>query len=160
MSTNHEDLESQTPLRLEEGWTDGNEGLVFDKWKTKFEELAEAHGKKGQTHKKWHTRIGLPKLIIPFLMTGASAIGSEWEYMYILNAVGFAATGILTAYYDFYGFAQQKEKNDQHSASYSDMISTIDVAQARGKDFREPADRFVEKIQARYDNLTRTSPDL
>lgn len=145
--------------RLEEGWTKKNDVLVQN-WKTKFEELSAAHGAKGMAHKKWHTYIGLPKVMIPGLMTGVTSAFADWEYIYIINFLGFATTTLLTAYYDFYGFAEQKQKNDQHSAAYADMVSTIDVNQARGPEFREPADRFIEKLQASYDYLTKTAPDL
>ena len=145
--------------RLEEGWTEQNEGLV-ETWKQRFEELSAAHGAKGQSHKKWHVRIGLPRVIFPALMAAVTTIGADWEYMYIINALGFSATAILGAYYDFFAFQEQKEKNDQHAAAFADMVSTIEVNQARGPEYREPADRFIEKIQARYDNLVRMAPDL
>lgn len=146
-------------ILIEEEWHKQNENLI-EEWKNRFKELSKKHSKKAKDHKWWHIRVGLPKLIIPTVMTGISSAFASWEYIYLANFFGFAITTLLTAYYDFFAFSEMKEKNDQHAAAYFDMITTIEVEQSRKYKFREPVDRFIEKIQARYDNLVRTAPDL
>jgi len=147
--------------RPEEGWTAKNTALVI-KWREEFIKRAEAHKAKGAEHKSWHTRIGIPSILVPAVSTiGVGILG-------IYHPIGATIFGIcclgittgFTSYYEFYGFAEQKVKNDNHSAAFYDLVTTIDTTLAKEPEFRIQVDRFVERLEAKYDSLNYTSPDL
>ena len=150
---------SQYSLKKEEPWTDDHENLL-KKWRGLCEELAEKHGIKAKRNKMWHTAIKLPAVAIPVIMAPIATEYKDYENISQVNLAGFVITAFLNAYYNFYNFQEKKEKHDQHASQYSDLITTIDLELSRQKIFREPADRFFEKIQAAIDFLEKTSPDL
>lgn len=144
---------------MEEPWTNLHEELLLE-WKTNCEEFAKKHSKKAMKCKLWHQAIKLPSVIIPVIMAPITNGLKDYEYISQINTVGFILSAFLNAYYNFYDFQEKKEKHDQHASHYYDLVTTIDVVLSRGRTFREPADRFFERIQAEIDILERTSPDI
>jgi hypothetical protein len=107
---------------------------------------SDAHASAAKTNKKYHVWVGLPSTLLPILLSGISPFIKDWKYKDEFNTVGMMVTGVLSAYYNFYGFHDKKQIHDRYSANYGDLVTDIDVTLSRGAKYRGVPDRIIERL--------------
>lgn len=144
---------------IEEIYTEENEKLLRA-WLKIANEKNKAHKLKGRHHKKMHECFGLPSVLLPIIFTPISGLWSEENWMRYANVVVLATTGILSGVHAFFDYARKSQLHFQYDALYADLSTTIMVELAKERSIRIRADRFIEMIQSKIDNLGANEPLL
>ena len=144
---------------VEETYTDFTENLLKN-WLVLSKEKTIAHNIKGKRLKKLHEYVGLPAILLPVAFTPVSGLFSEEEWMRYANVIVLAVTGILSGTHAFFDYSRKSQLHFQYEAQYADVSSTIMVELTKERSIRIRADRFIEMIQSKIDNLGANEPLL
>lgn len=153
------DMTTDTNCVIEEKYTVHNEALLKH-WLKVSRNNSKAHNKKGKVLKKKHEYIGLPAVLLPVLFTPISGVLVNVEGMQYANVAVIATTGILNGVYTFFNFSMKSQKHFEFEAKYNDLATTIMVELSKKRDIRIRADRFIEMVQSKIDNLGASAPLL
>lgn len=153
------DMAIDTHCVIEEKYTIHNEALLKH-WLKVARDNSTAHNKKGKSFKKKHEYVGLPAVLLPVVFTPISGVLANVDGMQYANVAVIATTGILNGVYTFFNFSKKSQKHFEYEAKYSDLATTIMVELSKKRDIRIRADRFIEMIQSKIDNLGANAPLL
>lgn len=157
MDTDNQNVEA-TGI-VEEKYTLHNEALLKH-WLKLARKNAEAHNKKGKSFKRRHELFGLPSTLLPLIFTPISGVLSDVEGMQYANVAVIATTGILNGVHNFFDYARKSQRHFDYEAKYADLATTIMVELSKDRNIRIRADRFIEMVQSKVDNLGANAPLL
>lgn len=158
IAINDKPEDNPQPL-VEEKYTSHNEGLLKH-WLKIARENSTAHNKKGKKLKWRHELFGLPTILLPLMFTPISGILADEEGMQYANVAVIATTGILSGVHNFFDYARKSQKHFEYEAKYADLATTIMVELSKERSLRIRADRFIEMVQSKIDNMGASAPLL
>lgn len=144
---------------IEEKYTIHNENLLKH-WLKVARDNSAAHNAKGKQLKRRHEYFGLPSVLLPVIFTPISATLANVEGMQYANVAVLATTGILSGVHTFFDYARKSQRHFEYEAKYADLVTTIMVELSKKRDIRIRADRFIEMVQSKIDNLGANAPLL
>ncbi len=146
-------------LKIEEEYTDENENLL-NLWLETAREKSEAHNIMGRRFKLKHEVVGLPAYVLPIAYSPLSGLFADEENIKYANVFVLVTSGLLSSVYTFFDFGRKSQRHFDYEARYSDLVTTIMVEMSKRREIRIRADRFIEMIQSKIDNLGANAPLL
>lgn len=148
---------NEDDTRSDEPWNDKNEGLL----KNRLDDIrrtAKLHENSGYYFGFKHKLIGIPALIIPVVMSPASALFRDSYAMSYIGPCMFLLSGILSSLNTFYNPSIRSGQHFQFNARYSDLITEIETELGKTRRFRTQSDVFMMKVQMTMENLGGSAP--
>lgn len=144
---------------VEEKYTPHNESLL-KYWLQEARRSSAAHNAKGKRLKFRHELFGLPAILLPLIFATISGVLSDKPGIEYANVSVLALTGILSGVNRFFDYGPKSQRHFEYEAKYADLVTTVMVELSKERNLRIRADRFVEMVQSKVDNLGANAPLL
>lgn len=145
--------------RREEKWGPRNETYMRHLI-TLCENKYTQHDRAGYHFKKISSRLGLPMVLLPVIMSPVSVLVEGQPIAKYVNATAFILTGILSATVNFYKYGEKMSNHFNYSARFEDIKTDLEVELVKERPYRNAYDVFSTKIHMRIDSLLNGSPTL
>lgn len=155
----NDDKNQQTSNLVEEEYTNHSEALLKH-WLEEARKNKTAHNLKGRKFKRKHELFGLPSVLLPIVYSPIAGLLADEPGVNIASVCVLIVTGILSGVYTFFDFGRKAERHFRYEALYSDLATTILVELSKSRPIRIRADRFIEMMQSKVDNLGANAPLL
>jgi hypothetical protein len=118
------------------------------------------HDRAGYHFKKINSRLGLPMVLIPVIMSPVSVLVEGQLISRYANATAFIITGILSATVNFYKYGEKMSNHFNYSTRFADIKTDLEVELVKERPYRNSYDVFSTKMHMRIDSLLNGSPTL
>lgn len=152
-------------------WTKKKEELLLN-WREHIITMTALHEEAGHRFKKRHYIIGLPTLLIPFIMSWIQGIFIAVDklnnnercidnfYSTIINGVMWLLLSILSQIYTTYDLGTLSTLHYQFGARYYDLIIRIDFELSKNRIHRTNPDVFLTELRCKIDALRQSEPSF